>query len=175
MPADFEIRLGEPSDRPAIEMLYPEAFPDEDLLPLLGDLLQETETVISLVATADARIAGHVIFTMCGVGDNTVNAALLAPLAVGPLWQRRGVGSALVRAGLERLRDAGTDIVLVLGDPRYYGRLGFAPETSIEPPYRLPAEWSGAWQSLDLTGIGTRRAGLLSVPSPWRKPALWAP
>lgn len=175
MPAKVEIRTGEPSDRPAIELLYPAAFPDEDLVPLVRDLLRETNTVISLVATIDAQIAGHVIFSKCGVARTGIKAALLAPLAVAPDRQRMGIGSALIRAGLERLKDEGMDIVCVLGDPAFYGRLGFVPETLIEPPYRLPIEWTEAWQSLELSGTATRRAGKLSVPEPWRKPALWAP
>jgi putative acetyltransferase len=174
-PDGLEIRGSELSDRETIESLYPAAFPDEDLLPIVRDLLAETDGVVSLVATSDSQVAGHVIFTRCGVDGTALKAALLAPLAVAPAWQRRGIGSALVRAGVEKLEDAGTDIVLVLGDPAYYARFGFATETLVEPPYRLPAEWAEAWQSLVLSEAAARRAGVLTVPAPWRKPALWAP
>lgn len=175
MPDTLELRRSSAADHAAIESLYPAAFPDEDLVPLVAELLQETDSVISLVATSDLKVVGNVIFTRCGVEGTSLKAALLAPLAVAPARQRSGIGSALVRAGVEELGAAGTDIVLVLGDPAYYGRLGFVPEELVEPPYRLPAEWAGAWQSLVLTGAAARRAGMLAVPAPWRRPALWAP
>ncbi len=175
MAGEPELRSSRPSDLTAIESLYPAAFPDEDLLPLVQDLLPKTADVISLVATIDSQVVGHVIFSRCGVTGTDVKAALLAPLAVAPGWQRRGIGGALVRAGLERLKVEGTDVVCVLGDPAYYGRLGFVTETYVKAPYPLPDEWKQAWQSLELGETPTRRAGTLSVPAPWRKPALWAP
>ena len=100
---------------------------------------------------------------------------MLAPLAVDPSWQRQGIGSAVVRTGLRRLEEAGVTAVCVLGDPGYYGRLGFVPETSIEPPYALPPEWDGAWQSQQLVETMTPCEGKLSVPTQWLQPALWAP
>ena len=85
------------------------------------------------------------------------------------------MGVELVRKGLERLAGGPTAKVLVLGDPAYYSRFGFAPERFIDPPYKLPAEWVEAWQSLALTGPGPEARGVLSVPAPWRDPALWGP
>ena len=171
----LQIRESVQGDAAAIESLYPEAFPDENLLPLVRDLLQDSAIIISLVGTIDLQIVGHAIFTMCGVVGSGVKAALLGPLAVTPVWQRRGIGSAIVRAGLKRLKDADVNLVCVLGDPIYYGRLGFVPETLIEPPFRLPTEWSGAWQSQYLGGTATPCVGKLSVPPQWLQPALWAP
>ena len=170
-----EIRSSTHDDRLAIEALYPVAFPDEDLLPLVSDLLGHPGLVTSLVATLDSQIAGHVIFTRCGLVDDGVNASLLAPLAVAPARQGHGIGSALVRAGLQRLRDAGVACVYVLGDPAFYQRFGFMPEASVEPPYPIPPEWQPAWQSLDLRAGDGRLTGRLDVPEPWRKPELWAP
>ena len=171
----LEIRESVQGDSAAIESLYPEAFPDEDLLPLVRDLLQEAAIAVSLVGTIDLQIVGHAIFTKCGVAGSTVKAALLGPLAVAPAWQRRGIGSAIVRAGLRRLEDAEVELVCVLGDPAYYGRLGFVPETVVKPPFSLPVEWIGAWQSQNLGDTTMRRAGKLSVPPQWLDPALWAP
>jgi len=68
---NIEIRESRPDDLAAIEALYPDAFPDEDLLPLVKDLLQETPPVLSLVSTIDAVLVGHVIFTWCHVGSDT--------------------------------------------------------------------------------------------------------
>lgn len=175
MSDELEIRESTQADLAAIESLYPEAFPEEDLLPLVRDLLQDPATAISLVGAIDQHIAGHAIFTKCGVAGSSANAALLGPLAVAPAWQRQGIGSALVRAGLRCLKDEDVQLVCVLGDPAYYGRLGFVPDTLVEPPFPLPAEWIGAWQSQYLHDTGVRCAGKLAVPQQWLQPALWAP
>lgn len=175
MAGGLEIRESVQADVAAIESLYPKAFPDEDLIPLVRDLLHETEIVISLVGVIDGQIAGHVIFTKCGVAGHGVKAALLGPLTVVPAWQRQGIGSAIVRAGLQELKKADVLLVCVLGDPAYYGRLGFLPETLVEPPFRLPAEWQAAWQSQYLDDTAVRCDGELQVPQQWRQPGLWAP
>ncbi len=171
----LEIRESVQDDAAAIDSLYPEAFPDEDLLPLVRDLLQDAAITISLVGAMNSQIAGHAIFTRCGVVGSSVKAALLGPLAVAPAWQRQGIGSAIVRAGLQRLTDEDMDLICVLGDPRYYGRLGFLPDALIEPPFPLPPEWSGAWQSQYLDKTMAPCSGRLTVPPQWLQPALWAP
>jgi putative acetyltransferase len=171
----LRIRESGTDDLAAIESIYPEAFPDEDLLPVVRDLLNDTGVATSLVATIDTQIVGHVIFTRCAVVGNSAEVSLLGPLAVAPAWQRQGIGSAVVQTGLRRLEESGVSLVLVLGDPAYYGRLGFLPESAVEPPYRLPPEWDGAWQSQSLGQPATPCVGKLSVPAQWRQPLLWAP
>jgi putative acetyltransferase len=171
----LEIRESGRDDWAAIESLYPEAFPDENLLPLVRDLLNDVVVAKSLVGTIGARIVGHAIFTKCGVVGNSADAALLGPLAVAPAWQRQGIGSAIVRAGLRRLEDADVNRVYVLGDPAYYGRLGFLPESLVEPPFSLPVEWDDAWQSKNLGETTMPCVGKLSVPPQWLQPALWTP
>ena len=173
--AGIELRGSGPEDLSAIEALYGRAFPEEELRPLVQALLDEPRGVLSLVGLAGGSLAGHAAFTECGVAGSGAKVALLGPLAVDPDRQRGGIGTALVRAGLERLEAAGTARVLVLGDPAYYGRLGFAPEEGIAPPYPLPPEWRGAWQSLGPGGVGRPARGRLVVPGPWRRRALWAP
>jgi len=169
-----EIRESVQADAAAIESLYPKAFPDEDLFPLVRDLLQDAAITISLVGAMNLQIVGHAIFTRCGVVGSSVKAALLGPLAVAPAWQRQGIGSAIVRAGLQRLADEDVDLICVLGDPAYYGRLGFERETLVEPPYPLPAEWSGAWQSQYLHDTRVLCTRKLTVPPQWLQPSLWA-
>ena len=168
------VRPSTPGDHAKIEALYPRAFPGEDLLPLVSDLLQNKQDVTSLVADREGQVVGHVLFTRCTTekGDDVV--ALLAPLAVAPECQRLGIGSALIREGLERLRDAGVAFVYVLGDPAYYGRLGFTPERLVQPPYPLPPEWADAWQSLQLDTSIPRPSGRLLPPERWLDPALWS-
>jgi putative acetyltransferase len=175
MIGSIEIRESLPNDVTAIETLYPDAFPDEDLLPLVRELLREGSSVVSLVGIADKTLVGHVVFTTCSIVGDSDKVALLGPLAVAPNWQRQGIGNAIVRAGLRRVENAGTNQVYVLGDPAYYGRFGFKPDDSVTPPYPLPDEWRGAWQSLSLHGNKPPLCGKLSVPQPWRRQALWAP
>ena len=172
---DLQIRESRDSDRSAIEALYPAAFPDEDLVPLVNTLLQSRPDVLSLIGVEGQSVIAHVIFTHCGIEGGSDQSALLAPLAVAPNRQRHGIGSKIVRAGIQEMEDAGVSLVLVLGDPAYYGRFGFARETSVKPPYPLPEEWDGAWQSLTLGGKNSIPAGQLVVPEPWRERALWAP
>ena len=165
------VRSSTSADDAFIESLYPAAFPDEDLVPLVRELVARPD-VLSLVATIEGAIVGHVAFTMCGIHRTDVTAALLGPLAVSPESQRQGVGSLLVRRGMERLPDV--NVVLVLGDPAYYGRFGFTPERSIETPFPIPVAWRDAWQSLRQRDA-VDCAGKLVVPGPWNEPALWAP
>ncbi len=175
MTADVLIRDSVPGDLAAIESIYPEAFPDEDLLPLVRDLLREARMVSSLVGTAGSQVVGHVVFTPCRVAGSSSRLAMLGPLAVAPAWQGQGVGSEIVRSGLQRLEVDGVSQVLVLGDPAYYGRFGFRPESRVMPPYALPPEWVGAWQSKGLGDAATSGRGELELPRPWLKPALWSP
>lgn len=175
------IRKSTPEDTTSIMALYPKAFPDEELRPVVKALLEDSATAISLVGVVEGAVAGHVLFALCGIDDSADNkggdtsAALLAPLAVDPSVQRQGIGGALVRRGLQLLAEKNIAHVFVLGDPAYYGRFGFAPETTTVPPYPMPPEWREAWQSIRLNDAGPTAQGKLAVPSPWRDPALWGP
>lgn len=84
---------------------------------------------LSLVAEVDEQIVGHALFTEAVLRDSygELLGMGLAPLAVHPAFQRRGIGTALVREGLSLLWEQGADFVLVLGDPTYYARCGFKP------------------------------------------------
>jgi putative acetyltransferase len=173
--APVRLRESTPADLRSIEALYPLAFPDEGLVQLVRRLLQDPAITLSLVAVDETGIAGNIIFTRCRLDGEGLRAALLAPLAVTPQHQKQGVGTALVRAGLERLREEGVHAVFVLGDPAYYRRFGFSPERSVSAPYPIPPEWADAWQSQRL-GKGTGSlGGILQVPDTWLDPALWSP
>lgn len=175
MSTGIGVRKSTPQDLASIESLYPEVFPAEDLLPLVRELIQEPDAILSLVSVDDSRIVGHGIFTMCSVSGSEAACALLGPLAVTPACQKRGVGSAIVRAGLRCLEDAGVSQVFVLGDPAYYGRFGFRRESHAETPFALPDEWLEAWQSKQLGAGAAGGRGRLTLPRPWLRPALWQP
>ncbi len=171
----LEIRESKREELAAIESLYPEAFPDEDLIPLVRDLLNDAVVAMSLVGTIDTQIVGHAIFTRCSIVGDSTNATLLGPLAVAPAWHRQGIGRAIVQAGFRQLENAGVGRVYVLGDPAYYERLGFLPDSLVEPPFPLPPDWDGAWQSRSLGETTTPCTGKLSVPRQWLQPSLWSP
>jgi putative acetyltransferase len=171
----IDIRPTTLADLPPLEALYAAAFPDENLAPLVRALLVEPSGVMSLAAEVGGVLAGHVAFTMCAVAGQDPRAVLLGPLCAAPDRQGRGIGSALVRAGLERLRANGVTAVLVLGDPAYYGRFGFAAGHAIAAPYDLPPEYAAGWQALALSPDGALPQGRLEVPPVWQMPALWLP
>ncbi|MCH9807229.1 MAG: N-acetyltransferase [Alphaproteobacteria bacterium] len=175
MPDRTEIRDCLDEDILALEQLYSDAFPDEDLWPLVRALVALESGVLSLVAVADNSLVGHGIFTMCGIDGAADQVALLGPLAVTPDWQKRGIGSQLINDGLGRLKIDGVLQVFVLGDPAYYGRFGFKPGANVQPPYPLPVEWREAWQSIDLNTGDAAHQGTLTVPQPWQRPELWGP
>jgi putative acetyltransferase len=145
------------------------------LLPLLRDLLDAAEGVLSLIATAEGVTVGHAVFTDCGITGCAVSARLLGPVAVLPERQGRGVGRTLIEQGLRRTAAAGGGMIFVLGDPAFYCRFGFVPETGIAPPYALPEAWHVAWQSLCVGAAAPPGGGVLTVPPPWRDPGLWLP
>lgn len=178
MTTNFDIRHGTTEDMAAIGALYRATLAGEDLSALLDELLANRDDVLSLVATSGETLVGHIAITACGVEGRETRVALLGPLAVLPERQRGGIGHALIGEGCKRLKtDAMGNVtrVLVLGDPNYYGRFGFASETTITPPYPLVPEWRTAWQALSLTDDAGPLHGKLVVPEPWMHASLWSP
>lgn len=172
---EIEIRDSTPDDIAPLRIVYADAFPDEDLMSLVVALLEPGFPVVSLVASVDGAIVGHILMTLCGIEGRDESVALLGPLGVVSTWQNRGVGAALIAGGMRRVKASGAAQVHVLGDPTYYGRFGFRADDGVAAPYPLPEEWSTAWQSLSLQPGEATLQGRLVVPGPWRQPALWAP
>lgn len=115
---------------------------------LVQALRGEPET-FSWVAESDGDVVAHALLSRVFVGPGRAPALALAPVAVVPSEQRHGHGSAVVRAVLDAASAAGERIVLVLGDPAYYGRFGFRPasEFGLSGPWQVPDE---AFQALPL-------------------------
>lgn len=173
---------GAPQERDGLEALYRDAFPEEDLLPLVTALHQAPRLALAMAAYEPSEggagpglLVGHALFTRCEAAGSAP-LCLVGPLAVLSSRRRRGIGGALLQAGLRRMGEAGGAAALVLGDPAYYSRFGFERETRLAPPYDLPLEWAEAWRSRPLTQPATPlAAGRLQVPEPWRAQALWSP
>ena len=135
------IRFARAADRPAISEVVEAAFGRPDEAGLVDRLRADGDVLFELVSEDADRITGHVLFSRLWA-DRTGMFAALAPLAVQPGLQRAGLGSALVRTGLQSIPEFGAHGVLVLGDPAYYGRFGFSNGTAaqVASPYsRLEA------------------------------------
>ncbi len=144
--AGIVIRSEQLADHAAIGDVNREAFGQEGE-PRLVAALRDAEGFdkqLSLVALRDDAVVGHILFSAIDIvrdgGD--VPALALAPMAVRPAFQRQGIGSALVRAGLEACRRTGHRMVVVLGHADYYPRFGFtsAGKCGVRAPFEVPDE-----------------------------------
>jgi putative acetyltransferase len=130
------IRYARAADHEAIARVVEAAFGQADEARLVERLRADEDALFELVAEEAGVVVGHIMFSRLWA-DRYEMFAALAPLAVRPDLQRSGLGSALVRAGLESARDFGAHGVIVLGHPEYYPRFGFSAETAgkIAAPY----------------------------------------
>lgn len=137
------VRQEEPGDREAVRGLLLAAFGGPYEAGLVARLREDGAAVLSLVAMDSGHLAGHVLFSRLTLemDGRPVRAAALAPVAVRPEFQRRGLGGRLIRAGIERLCAMDLEAVIVLGHPEYYRRFGFSAERAagIVSPYSGPA------------------------------------
>lgn len=126
-------------ERASIRAVNTAAFGRSDEADLVDKLSRGEHGIISLVAELEGSIVGHIMFSRMWI--NTLRglapAIALAPVAVLPVHQRKGIGGLLIQHGLELLRDRGEKIVLVVGHPDYYPRFGFSPEKAklLESPF----------------------------------------
>lgn len=126
----WTIRDERSEERAGVARVNRAAFGGEVEARLVERLHADDEVIVSLVAVVGDHVVGHVLFSALAVETATgiIPASALAPLAVLPDWQRRGIGSALVNEGMRRCRAAGRAAVFVLGEPAYYGRFGCSVE-----------------------------------------------
>ena len=147
---NVEIRPETTKDQESIRRVSQQAFGGDDEANLVDALRDCGFVEISLVAAMDGKIVGQILFSRVTIITNvgTVNALSLAPMAVLPSHQRKGIGSKLVKAGLDACRERGHTVVLVLGHPEYYPRFGFsaALARSLESPFG----GGEAWMALEL-------------------------
>ena len=123
------IRPEYPHEVLAIRQVHSEAFGRPNEADLV-DALRRAETLtISLVAVQDGHIRGHIAFSPVTITSDTATIAAigLGPMGVLPAYQRHGMGSQLIAAGLQACRHTPYGLVVVLGHPTYYPRFGFVP------------------------------------------------
>ncbi|MFC1977768.1 GNAT family N-acetyltransferase [Chloroflexota bacterium] len=161
-----DIRAETPEDIASIHHVNKEAFGDTGEAELVDKLRNRGVLTLSLVATDGDIVVGHILFSPVTVatGSSSFEVIGLAPMAVLPDYQRKGIGSQLVRAGLEECCRLGHEIVVVLGHSDYYPRFGFIPAKSegIDCEFEVPEE---AWMVLELReGALTGKSGTVKYP-----------
>jgi putative acetyltransferase len=134
------IRPERPEDASRIRHVNVLAFGQPAEADLVERLRQACGDSVSLVAEDDA-VVGHILFTPVAVesAGQRILGMGLAPMAVLPDRQRQGIGSQLVRRGLDILRERGCPFVVVVGHPEYYPRFGFQPAST----HGLATQWQG--------------------------------
>ncbi|OIO02295.1 MAG: GNAT family N-acetyltransferase [Desulfovibrionaceae bacterium CG1_02_65_16] len=140
------IRPEIPADIAAIREINLAAFADHPYSRQTEHLIVEAlraagALVVSLVAQEDGasrsvvgRVVGHIAFSRAAIDDSDKGWFLLGPVAVLPGLQRRGIGSALVRAGLDELRGLGAQGCVLVGDAAFYARFGFRQARGLTYP-----------------------------------------
>ena len=137
------IREEKKDDRSRVHAVNTAAFETRAEADLVDNLRVQVTPIVSLVAEDNGEVVGHIMFSPVSLsGDPELKMMGLAPMAVAPVQQRKGIGSALVRAGLEQCRQLGYAAVIVLGHPEYYPRFGFSSSFrfDIRSEYDVPEE-----------------------------------
>jgi putative acetyltransferase len=160
-----------PADPAAIREVVRAAFADHQSVADLVDLIRASPEFVpelALVARVDGEVAGFVMLSHAELVEDSgerQRVLTLSPLAVAPAMQGRGIGSALVPAGLEEAARLGEQLVVLEGSPRYYPRFGFRDCRSFGIQINLP-DWAPpeAGMVFPLPGYEPRMRGRLVYP-----------
>ena len=174
------IRLAQETDLGSIQKIIETAFSDEEnkiISNFAADLSKETTSppIKSLVVEVGNQVIGYVSYSPIFLKSTSgISGYILAPLAVSPEHQKQGAGSNLIKSGIDMLTKDGAGVLLVYGDPDYYGRFGFKEEIgrSFVPPYPLkhPFGWTGMMlkaTAVPNTPIKFECVAALSKPDLW--------
>jgi len=166
-PEAVTVRGERPGDYAAISEVNDLAFSGGEESALINSLRRDGYVIVSLVAEVPgAGVVGHILFSDLPITgpDQSVSGAALAPMAVHPDWQQRGIGSRLVAEGLIRCREQGIAAVVVVGHPAYYHRFGFSAPLA----QGLEAPFSGeAFMALELEPGALAAGGRVCYPPPF--------
>lgn len=157
------IRAERAGEEVAIADLNDAAFGGTDESRLVASLQRSGHATISLVAAARHDVVGHILFSPVTVDTSgpAIAALGLGPMAVRPDWQRLGIGSSLVKAGIEECVTRGCEIVIVLGHPDFYPRFGFRPAhlLGLRSEFAVPDD---VFMAMELvSGVMMGRSGLV--------------
>ena len=172
---DVHIRAMQPGDRAAVDVLLATAFAtatssaaEPPIEVGLNTALLDADAVLphlTLVAELDGEIVGYCISTR-GTVDATTPVLGLGPIAVAPERQRDGIGSALVRETIRIAEAHGEGLLVLLGDPGYYGRFGFVAGSELGVDSPEPA-WGAFFQALRLTNARDEHRGAFRYAAPF--------
>ncbi len=134
----ISIRHEKPEDIPLVYSIIERTFKRDAEAKLADKLRRACSDHLSLVADDNGTIVGHIMFTPVRIENDTVIQGMgLAPMAVLPSRQRRGIGMLLIKTGLQILAGKGCPFVIVLGHPDYYPRFGFQPASR----FNIKSQW----------------------------------
>jgi len=135
------IREELPEDAPAVRTINEQAFGQPEEANIVEKIRANCPGVLSPVALDEGEIVGHILFSPATIetDQGLVEGMGLAPMAVQPGRQRQGIGSALVKRGIDLLAERSCPFVIVLGHPEYYPRFGFERACA----YHLRSQWEG--------------------------------
>lgn len=163
----IDIRPETLEDSAAVVCINDLAFSGPDESGLVAAIKRSGRPVISLVACFDKAPVGHIFFSPIQIQSDgpDIAALALAPMAVLPAFQRRGIGTLLVEAGLEECARRGCQVVVVVGHPTFYRRFGFSParEMGLRSVYSSAGD---AFMAVELSkGVFAGRAGFVEYPA----------
>ncbi len=139
----MNIRAETEKDKTAIQEINQSAFETCAEATLVDTLREQCHPIISLIAEEDREVVGHIMFSPVTLnGSSDLKIMGLAPMAVLPKYQRKGIGSALVQSGFDECKKLGFGAVVVLGHTKYYPKFGFISATryGIDCEYDVPEE-----------------------------------
>jgi putative acetyltransferase len=160
MSATTLIRRERADDGPAVRVVLQAAFGRSAEADLVEQLRASDDIILALVAEQSGTIAGYAAFPRLelDIGERVVPVAGLAPIGVVPALQRQGIGSALIRDGIARLRARGEGVLFVLGEPDYYSRFGF------EVTDKFVSRYAGPYFQVLMLAPDAPTAGVVSYP-----------
>ncbi|MCA9394190.1 MAG: N-acetyltransferase [Candidatus Omnitrophica bacterium] len=155
------IRSEQPTDIDTIYQLTKTAFADHPIEPhtehfIVNALRAAGALTVSLVAEIDNAVVGHIAFSPVSISDGSPDWYALGPVSVLPAFQRQGIGRALIEEGLARLKSLGAQGCVLVGEPDFYQRFGFAGEPELTVP-GIPQEYI-----LNLTFSRTPAKGIVT-------------
>ena len=164
---NITIRREEDNDHIQIYEVNKLAFQQENEGKLIAKIRKSENFIpeLSIVAELDNRIVGHILFSKIKIaGDSDYESLALAPMAVIPEFQKKRIGSELIKKGMDKAKELGFDSIIVLGHKEYYPKFGFqrASKWDIKCPFEVPDE---VFMAIELTEKALEgKAGTVKYP-----------